>query len=358
MDGIYVQKNSYRIKIPYYDNGVRKFYSECFSFKRYGNKKNALDCAKRKRDEIRMLMNTGNFILPSQSHSIDTIEDVIDLKEQLLPRSEDTEHKHQLWAKKYMQTGKKFSDITGTDIQQCLNKMTRSCSQLTINRVLSLWRLCYKACIVNEMDIKDQTIKVVAPKSLCITKKRKVMTDYSSLDELLQDLFKSKVCSRDKQILSEALQVTYALGTRPAETYALKAEDIDTKNMCVSINKWMTSVGKLKTTKTEESYRYIPYTDKDKDLFEMLSQREGFLFERENGGLMCSNVACNIFYRVTNGRFRMYMLRHQLATDLVSGGADLKVTQKILGHKSAEMTLRYAEPREDTMREAIKLVRQ
>ena len=115
---------------------------------------------------------------------------------------------------------------------------------------------------------------------------------------------------------------------------------------------------------TSDTYPDFSYTDstsdtdKDKDLFEMLSRRRGFLFERDNGKLMSSNVACNILYRVSDGKFRMYMLRHQMATDLVGGGVDLKVAQKILGHKTAVMTLHYAEPKEDTMREAIKLVRQ
>lgn len=354
---IYFQNNAYIVKVPYYVDEKRKFYTKSYSIKKYGTKKNAFECAKRKRDEIRMQINTKSFILPSKSHSMDTIDDIMTLKEKLLPHSADTEKKHRIWQRNYMKIDKNFIYITSADIQESLNKMIHKCSQTTIDRVLSLWKMLYKVCAIADFDIKDQTLKVYAPKSLVLTKKRAVMHDYSSLDELFDTLNKTRVKSRDKQILIEAIKVTYALGTRPGETFALESKDINVKNMTVSINKWMSADGELKRTKTTDSYRSVPYTEADKEFFEKLSKRDGFLFRRDDGHLMCSNVAGNILNRVTKGRFRMYMMRHQLATDLVSGGADLKTTQKILGHKSAQMTLKYAEPKDEDMRNAIENVR-
>lgn len=355
MNYIYIiNDKSYQIKIPYYDNDKRKFYTECFNFDKYGGKKNALEAARRKRDEIKVRLNTKRFILPSMSQKIETLEDVFELKEKLIPLDEGTNSKHRMWLKKYMNINKKFLDITSADIQESLNKMATTCSQDTINRILSVWKKCYKACQIEGIDVIDQTVRVIAPRSRHVTRKRNKKYNYTDVNELLDIVSKSSICEEDKQLIITAIKVTYALGTRPGETYALEGKDIDTDNMNVLICKWLSSDGELKVTKTPSSYRTIPYINKDRELFETLAKKKGFIFKRSNGQLMCSNIACAKLNNITGGKFRMYMLRHKMATDLIGENVDLGVVQKIMGHKSASQTLEYAEPQDTDIREAMK----
>ncbi len=53
--------------------------------------------------------------------------------------------------------------------------------------------------------------------------------------------------------------------------------------------------------------------------------------------------------------FRLHGLRHHFASSLVSAGTDLYTVQKLLCHKSAAMTQRYAHLADKTLREAVTL---
>ncbi len=53
--------------------------------------------------------------------------------------------------------------------------------------------------------------------------------------------------------------------------------------------------------------------------------------------------------------FRLHGLRHHFASSLVSAGTDLYTVQKLLCHKDASMTMRYAHLADQTLRDAVKL---
>lgn len=53
--------------------------------------------------------------------------------------------------------------------------------------------------------------------------------------------------------------------------------------------------------------------------------------------------------------FRLHGLRHHFASSLVSAGVDLYTVQKLLCHKDASMTMRYAHLADKTLRDAVNL---
>jgi integrase len=54
--------------------------------------------------------------------------------------------------------------------------------------------------------------------------------------------------------------------------------------------------------------------------------------------------------------FRFHDLRHTFATRLVQGGVDLYRVQKLLGHKSIAMTMRYAHHCPESLRSSVKVL--
>ena len=83
-----------------------------------------------------------------------------------------------------------------------------------------------------------------------------------------------------------------------------------------------------------------------------------FVFCGRGGGALCYESARAIFTRcheqagLTHMDYSLHSLRHTYATELLNAGMPLQCLQELLGHKSIEMTRRYARLSDNTRREA------
>lgn len=158
---------------------------------------------------------------------------------------------------------------------------------------------------------------------------------------------------RDKLGVS-FLKIAMYTGMRPKAILNLMWSDIDYENNRIKLR---AETAKNNTTD------YIPLTETVKVIIADIPKTEYsvYLFEQKNGLPRCSFAKTARRIRNKAGLpkdFRpTYMLRHNFATQLASSGeVELYTIQKLLTHKSPEMTQRYAHLMDKTKYEASKVV--
>ena len=83
-----------------------------------------------------------------------------------------------------------------------------------------------------------------------------------------------------------------------------------------------------------------------------------YIFYGHNLGPLCYEAARALFMRciakagLTHKRYTLHCLRHTYASELLNAGMPLQCLQELLGHRSIEVTRRYARLTDSTRRQA------
>ncbi len=168
--------------------------------------------------------------------------------------------------------------------------------------------------------------------------------------EQLQKLLKTIDESEDL-VAANMMRIALFTGMRRGEMFKLKWDDIDFYKGFIS----------LRDPKGKEPQK-IPLNDSAKLVFKSIPHdKSGFVFNMNKGGPFKTDLRRRLnrirdAAGIPNNFRALHGLRHVYASMLASSGqVDMYTLQKLLTHKSPQMTQRYAHLRDETLKKASNL---
>jgi len=160
-----------------------------------------------------------------------------------------------------------------------------------------------------------------------------------------------------KDDAAETVEALIDTGMRQSELFALGARDVDLETRTITI--WQTRHGTSqevhKRTKNGEM-RTIYMTERVRSILERRVQSttpDGFLFPGDIFWLRNAWDRARAAMGMTKDpNFVPYICRHTCASRLVQRGVSIPVIQKWMGHKTIQITMRYANVAPENLREA------
>ena len=207
-----------------------------------------------------------------------------------------------------------------------------------ISSLKNFFKFLLKDKTISKLDVsifKSPKLKRNFPKSIdsnLVTK---------ALFSLIDEKNDAWINLRDRAVML----LLYGAGLRISEALSLKKKEAPRGD-------WLRVLGK------GNKYRDVPLLpvicDGVKDYLDLCPfnvQEDGPLFLGKRGGVLSPRI---IQRRVENLRYELglpshttpHALRHAFATHLLSGGADLRAIQQLLGHSSLSTTQRYTDVNE------------
>jgi site-specific recombinase XerD len=142
--------------------------------------------------------------------------------------------------------------------------------------------------------------------------------------------------------------LAYRHGLRASEVCGIKLADLDLKTGSISIRRLK---GSLHTTQPLYEHRGQPLLDETAAIRAWLRKRvddgSDYLFTSQKGGKLSRVQFFRNFQTVSESaglavdKRHPHVLKHSLASHLVSGNANLALIRQALGHRSISSTLAY-----------------
>ena len=345
---------TFQVLIRTGDTTITKSFSEV----KYGSARLAFDSAILFRNKT-LYEIANNTLLRTQTLTVDEVF------HQYIASTSDsynTKQKHEKLFNRYVNTKSvPIQKLTKADIIADLNAMTESATDNTIMRVYTL----YKNDIVghalnNEYINRDLMVGIRKPESRVISHKKSTVTDRHTILEVERLVLASKMNRYNKKLIYYLMEVLYFTGMRPAEAEALTRQDIKKDHIVISkqLGSDKEDYDVVTRCKTDSSVRTVPIHPELRPILNELLDFAKYdeLFRKDDGHYMNSTYIGQCFRTVLKGeiKFNLYMLRHHMATELVTHGVDTKTTMELLGHTNYAMSLGYANSSKDLKDEAIK----
>jgi len=222
-------------------------------------------------------------------------------------------------------------DFDSEDILKYLKNIEK---KTTRNRKLSALNSFYNFCEKQDFIFDKPLFE--------LNKLPKTLPKYLSFDEIkksLQTIDKSSwIGKRDFAFIL----FLYATGARVSEAIHIKSDDLE--------NGWV----KFTNTKRDKQ-RVVPIAQVAIDAIEEYQNALGksyeYIWVNYRGSMMSRITAFKIVKKYLN--CSPHVLRHSFATDLIIGGADLRVVQEFLGHSSLVTTSIYTHIQDEHLRQSL-----
>ncbi len=218
--------------------------------------------------------------------------------------------------------GKYLHEITPLDMEKYKRKRQRQVSNATVNREVACLKHIFTKAIEWGMVQKNPGKKV------------KLLRERNTRLRYLDEKEIGRLYDAGAEHLKPIVIVALNTGMRKEEILSLKWKDVDYRIRTISIL----------DTKNGES-REIPMNDiVHRTLLAVRKADSPWVFCKKSGERYGNVRKAFEGARKRAGivDFRFHDLRHTFASHLVMAGVDLRTVQELLGHKSFEMTLRYA----------------
>lgn len=235
------------------------------------------------------------------------------------------------------QNNKDYKAITKSDIIKYIEYLKKSNhSDKTIAHNITTLRELFKFMIIEGYIKETPMIGINLPK---LSKTLPNILSEEEVNELLDIELKNKYDYRNKAML----EVMYATGIRISELISLKLQDVNLSNEVIIV------MGKGSKERIIPLGDYaVFYLKKYLDDYRYLLQKKpnDYVFLSSRGDKMTRQAFFKIVKKIAKDKniktdFSPHTLRHSFATHLLSGGADLRIIQELLGHSSISTTQIY-----------------
>lgn len=222
------------------------------------------------------------------------------------------------------------------DSQSLLSLLSDYSNKRTLNRKLSSVNAFFDFCYKQQFKSEQRKLK--------LSKIPKLLPKFLSFEEINNSL---KLIDRSTWIGKRDYALVlflYATGTRVSECLELGREDID--------GEWL----HVRHAKGEKE-RIVPIAKAAikaiNEYLNDLKQEKDFIWVNYKGDKL-SRISA---YKITQKYLGVspHVLRHSYATSLISGGADLRVVQELLGHSSLLTTQIYTHIQKQDLKETVEV---
>lgn len=232
---------------------------------------------------------------------------------------------------------KDFAKLNKKDIQNYIQKISKSENASSVSRCISTLKSFYKFLELNKYTSLNPLTTITNPKT--VKKLPKILSE-EEIEKLLDINLKTDFDYRNKAML----ELMYSSGLRVSELINLNVNDIDLSNASVRI------FGK------GSKERIIPLNDYAIDALNnyILNHRRSlfkhgesnYLFLNNHGNKMTRQGFFKILEKIAKEKgikseLSPHTLRHSFATHLLKHGADLRSIQELLGHSDISTTQIY-----------------